>query len=83
MGVSARINASTALPLGNTPLFIQQEGAWSPTRAGLGALERRYVSCVSEESNHESSVAQLRVITIYSMAQFRTFIQLSSAAHSS
>jgi len=83
MGVSARINASTALPLGNTPLLIQQEGAWSPTRAGLGALERRYVSCVSEESNHESSVVQLRVTIVYSLVRFRTSIQLSSAAHTS
>ena len=83
MGASARLHVHKALPMGNTPLLIQQEGVWTSARARLGALERKYVSCVSEESNHESSVVQLRVTTVQSMAQFRRFIQLSNAAHSS
>jgi hypothetical protein len=52
-------------------------------RADLVALERRYISCFSEESKHESSVVQPRVTTVHSVAQFRTFMQLSNAAHSS
>jgi hypothetical protein len=30
MGVNARLHAPTALPLGNTPLLIQQERVWIP-----------------------------------------------------
>ena len=62
MGVSARLHAPTALPLGNTPLLIQQQRVWTP-RAGLVTLER-CISCFSEESNHESSVVQPRVTTM-------------------
>jgi hypothetical protein len=57
MKVNGRLDDSVALPVRKIPVSIDQEAGWDSELVWL-LKEKQEVSCLCQEMNHDSSVAQ-------------------------